>query len=419
MTKFFFLLSSCLLFLSCSERERANPFDPKNPETHGAPTGVRIYSLRQTVVLRWDMLEIEDLSHYLVYKNAHLDTLYPYIAIEPPTTAFYDDNVFYNRTYYYAVQALSIYDAGQISDTLKITPGPFNFIIADFYNFNLKRITYDGNYLINQQYFDSPVAIARLSDLPQFLVVDYWQSKVYLINDELVSQAEFSVGSAPIDLATDQEQRQFYVIYRNSSIIERFSLTSGYIESIKLPELMGFDSKLCYDPLLHNLWIANPQTHSILNVNLNPHPAQVQWICSLPNPQEVAADPQSGGCWIASDTGLVYLNSNRQIRYFRPGYQISAISVNPQNGDCYYSGHSVPNNLWETGRIIYGNSALIEIILGSDYPDIHGLQVTAGSGAQGFLVLQANPWHLLRINSTGEQIGYIANVSGHLELVLD
>ena len=36
--------------VGCSERERANPFDPRNGSTHGSPIGFRI---GMSVALKW------------------------------------------------------------------------------------------------------------------------------------------------------------------------------------------------------------------------------------------------------------------------------------------------------------------------------------------------------------------------------
>ena len=41
----------------CSNRERLNPLDPRNPDTLGRPTGLRVTSNRHRVTLSWEFVE--------------------------------------------------------------------------------------------------------------------------------------------------------------------------------------------------------------------------------------------------------------------------------------------------------------------------------------------------------------------------
>ena len=97
------LLALGVLLGGCSERERANPFDPMNPSTGGRPAGFKAIAGSGYVQLRWQTPVGVDLTGYHLRRRAQGDSVYRVLvnAIHASQTSFLDTNVQNDQRYDY------------------------------------------------------------------------------------------------------------------------------------------------------------------------------------------------------------------------------------------------------------------------------------------------------------------------------
>jgi hypothetical protein len=132
---FSLLISNLIIPLSgCSDRPRLNPLDPENPNTLGMPTGLNVVSIRDTVTLRWNSIDLPDLSGFRIYRQLQGETGFSSIAeTSASINSFHDIGVHFDIVHNYRVSILAPYFESPLSDAVTITPGP------TFY-FTVKRI---------------------------------------------------------------------------------------------------------------------------------------------------------------------------------------------------------------------------------------------------------------------------------------
>lgn len=70
------VLAATLLLAGCSNRERANPFDPLNPMTSGRPSGFAAVAGDREVRLRWQAVQGNSLVGYQIFRRGPLDPQY-------------------------------------------------------------------------------------------------------------------------------------------------------------------------------------------------------------------------------------------------------------------------------------------------------------------------------------------------------
>lgn len=412
------LVLICVFLLSCSDREHANPFDPENSNTKGAPTGVSVISNRDSVILSWNPMDVDDLLYYLVYRTDGQDYITPYDSVNSSENAFLDVNIVFDLRYRYAVQANTIFDKGILSDTVSIIPGPYNFWIADFYGFSVKRVTYDGAHILESDYFTSPIAIEADPKRNQFLIADYWNKCIYIIDKNFTTSSFIDLEDRPVDIAMNSSEGKFYILFLEQNQLATCSIPEEIIETVTLPFDVSFNTHLTYDSVASNVWISGNRADSVFQVVLKNSTPVLEIHSGIVSPGKIYADPLSGGCWVTSDSGIVRISDYGVRQIYKRNYYIADLSINSINGDCYYIGYALENGLWETGRIIQGDQEPVEI-LGNEYPYLSRIQVVPGEGAQGFIVAQMGTWRIIRFDSTGNEIGELGSFDTRLDFALE
>jgi len=412
------LVLICLFLLSCSDREHANPFDPENPNTRGAPTGVSVISNRDSVILSWNPMDVNDLLYYLVYRMAGEGNLATYDTVNVSERTFLDTKVVYDTKYSYAVQANTIFNEGILSDTVSIIPGPYNFWIADFYGFSVKRVTYDGAHILESDYFTSPIAIEADPKRNQFLIADYWNKCINIINKNFTISSIIDLEDRPIDIAMNSSEGKFYILFLEQNKLVTYSISGDKFQTVTLPFDVSFNTHLTYDSVASNVWISGDRADSVFQVVLKNSTPVLKIHTGIVDPGKIYADPLSGGCWVTSDSGIVRISDSGEMKISKSDYFIVDLSINPVNGDCYYIGYTLENGLWETGWIILDDQEPVEV-LGSEYPYLSGIQVVPGEGAQGFMVAQKGTWRIIRFDSTGKEIGELGSFDTRLDFALE
>jgi len=416
--KFIIVPVIALFIISCSEREHLNPFDPENPYTHGAPTGLVIVSDRNRIDLSWDPMDINGLAYYEIFRAVDSSDLSIYDSVAANLNYWTDSPVEYDRVYRYAIRACTMDDISNLSDTLKIIPGPANFIIADFYNFAIQKLSYDGEHILTTNYQDSPIAIEASSTQQKIFIADYWNEQIIISDWDLSSINTFDLQDRPLDMALDQQLNQLYILGLDKNQIQIYSTTGVITDSLPAPTSLAFGSHLCLDPKQKSLWISVPERDTIFQVNLS-ESNQIFIHPEITKPRKIYAGPIDGGCWAATDTGIVNIENDGSVNTYLSYYFIYDISINSVNGDIYYTGYNRNTQEWETGYLNRAANFEAVPILDNETPYLYCIQVIPGEEQSGFLVLQGGTWNLLRFDKNGNQIGAIGWYSSRLDIELD
>ncbi|UCD37912.1 MAG: hypothetical protein JSW54_00030 [Fidelibacterota bacterium] len=419
--RFILLLLVTILAMTCSDRERSNPLDPANPYTHGAPTSFRAVTNRDTVRLYWDSMLVKDLTGYRIYRSLGENPLMAYDTIAPWTTPYEEWNLNYNQHHTYAVQAVMSEGESFLSQPDTVIPGPHNFWIADFYSSQIWRISYDGAHVIGQEYFTSPAAIAVSPESDRVWIADYYERAVYIINTQFNEIERVTVDGLPIDLALVSSGDAF-VLERLPDRISKISISGTTPDTLTVPDYIHASATLAYDDVTNTLWLSNPGSSTSGHIyRCWPYQSNSQWepVASLDDPRRIRADPLSGGCWVAIDTGVVHINTSGTLTTYLPYLRIRDISLNPTNGDCYFVGYTGQEGRWQAGRLFGGQASDAEIILDNTITHLEDIQALSGEGRVGFMVSQIWTGQLIRIDSGGNLIGRLGGFDSYLELALE
>ncbi len=131
-----------IIFLACSDRERSNPLDPRNPNTQGRPTGLTAYAMERKVYLRWDAIAFKDLQAINIYRKTNDDSIFTRIG-QTLTSSYVDDAVQYGIRYeYYVTAQVDGYESAP-SNTVHCTPGPTFTWVSDYQAGSVVCLTHD------------------------------------------------------------------------------------------------------------------------------------------------------------------------------------------------------------------------------------------------------------------------------------
>ncbi len=406
-----------ILLAGCEERVRLNPLDPQNPYTAGKAYFASLTTDRSKVVFTWNDLDIDDLLGYQIVRTNPDDIrLEWWIPVD--TNELVDSGLVYDNEYSYTIQAVTSFDSSKMSDEVLVTTGPWNIWFTDYYSTRVTRLTYDGRYVMAQEYLTSPIDIAVDHDAGIAFIADYWNETVFqtsLKMDTIYSHTP-SYGQ-PVGLEINKTFKHIYYITRADSV--SYLLDLNYItnegDGYVLPFMVSSSGGIAYDRSNERVWIIgdrdliysldlndldNPQAHLIGN-----------------DPSFIELDQTDGTCWVGSDSNLVHILNDGTIDTIRANFKVYGLSLNLNNGDCFYSGYNFEESTWQIRKITRASGT--DEVFTSDYTYVADLQVVPNRVKSGLIVFQYNYWQLLRFDADGNLLQTIADANGRIRFALE
>ncbi len=371
----------CCLCMNCSDRPRLNPLDPKNPNTLGRPTGLNVVSMRDTVMLQWDPIDVRDLSGYQIYRQLPGEPRFSAIAQTPAGIfAFHDLGVNFGVTYSYRISALAPNFESPLSDAVTITPGPTFSWVADGSTGDLVKLTHDGMHeILRSGAFFNPFRLqidakrgyvwvlekvfgselgrldinGRLAkrfdriDGPADLAVDESDGSVWVADTLTNGLMKFDSGGMRVTkndadkkivaLAVHPQTSEVWALSRDSLCVLIFS-RDGELRR-KASVSLTHPTDLTIDARTGKVWIADGNRVIRLDAQGNPEALSTPPLRFV---YRLAADETSGGCWLIDfstsfgNSRIIKLAPNGALSFSAiPGFDIPAsLAANPYDGSC-------------------------------------------------------------------------------------
>lgn len=415
---------ACLLLLACSNRERSNPLDPRNPDTHGAPTGFQVSANRDTAWLSWDPIEVGGLERYLLYRSSDTDSLHLYRRISSDSTFFTDVGLTYDSTYVYALEAETYAGLSRRTEPDTLIPGPHNFLINDKSASVIWSISYDGRHRIRHLHIDWPDALTYHPASRRVWIASnaFWDMAVYHMDPSFNQVEHVELDARPIDIAAEANSINVYVLQILPDKIERVSATGDILGLIATPAAINVNAMLAYDETGNLLWLCNPSsTTSGAVYSRSPYLIGQEWelAAQVAYPRKIISDPIQGGCWVATDDGLAYFGPDGEYTSYLDNRYVWDISINPVYGDCYYVASSLVEQNWLVGYFRLPAGPIDAIYLDISLPSPMWIQAMEADRRAGFLLGPTKSGEILRYNADAQLIGSLDGFGSYLEFALE
>ncbi|HTR97896.1 MAG TPA: hypothetical protein VMH61_08345 [Candidatus Acidoferrales bacterium] len=301
------LLALLAALAGCSERDRANPLDPANPQTGGRPAGFTALADFDVVRLSWTAQPGLSIDGFRVLRFAPGDTAWQAItAVLPPSTggvldlAVANGRLYQYRLYYVIRGALGSQPAADHA-----TPGPARPWVADDGSGELVRLTADGRHVLAS--FDDAGDVQSVGVDPG--TGEVWTSAAY---DGVVSvrtpdglQPVIMQGlDSPFTLAITPFDHSAWICQSVSLAHRDPSGTAGVPAAIGPPtEPFDTPSGVAIDPRDFSIWVCENGGARLRHFARDGSPVSTGF---EPLPSRAAVDSVTREVWVTSfERGVV------------------------------------------------------------------------------------------------------------------
>ncbi|MBI4530740.1 MAG: hypothetical protein HY709_04390 [Candidatus Latescibacteria bacterium] len=350
----FCLFLIALFEVACSDRERTNPLDPRNPITGGRPPPPQAVAGDRIVTLSWDFSSYTDIIGYRLYKRRerHPDRalLFP-LSFPASIHSTVDSSVTNGSTYLYSITLISPDKESESSLEVPSTPGPEVCWVTDAGSGCVVRISPDGRQVVARiEGFQNPTALAVHPADGNCWVVDDELDGVYRVTQEHVAQHVISLED-PTDLSIEADGLAW--------IIEAQRVVYVSTEQLLQPAPQIVDANFLFPFSIastgnHSCWIADYEGNRVILYDVLSHTIDFS-VQDIPVPRLLVADMADSACWIVHRDRLtlskVSLRS-RSILFSIEGLgRIYGIAVNRKTGHCWVATAHQVYRLSRDGRI--------------------------------------------------------------------
>jgi len=292
------LLILAALAAGCSNRERANPFDPDNPATHGHPAGFVALAGDQAVTLQWNQASAPDLVGYQLYRALATDTGFVPISVvlPPSTTTFHDFGLLNGADHRYRLYFVFTSGRGPLPAEDVATPGPIVPWVTDYQAGTLARLTADGRHVaevLTPVAGGTPAAIDVDIQAGAIWVCDPTSGAVSFYRPVLQSLSVFRNGfQTPRAVVVDSVDHTAWVGDDGFDLVQHvtsFGTPAGSSQFADSP--LG----LALEPVTRALWICERAGNRVRQVN-----GTGGWVTDMAAPTHVAVDSVTQFGWISS-----------------------------------------------------------------------------------------------------------------------
>ncbi len=192
-----------ILALACTNRERANPLDPRNPETRGVPLPPRVVPGASAAVLAWQPIAVREIGAYRIERSSAGEPFSPIGPGDlPPWQSSVRDSPLTEGTSYLYRLVVVAGDREVLSDSVTIRTGVGSAWFAGEATLQLVSSQL-ATGLDTVATLSWPTAIDASSDASAW-VADYGASRVLLVNTVPSVEASIPLDGYVVGLASTQ-----------------------------------------------------------------------------------------------------------------------------------------------------------------------------------------------------------------------
>jgi DNA-binding beta-propeller fold protein YncE len=384
----------------CSDRARLNPLDPQNPNTLGRPTGLAVVSMRDTVELKWDRLDLRNLRGFRIYRRREGELQFKSIADLPAGVfSFRDVGANFGVMHTYRIAALARDFESPPSDSVAITPGPTFAWVADIQLGELVKLTHDGVHeILRSRAFFSPFRLAIDDERGYVWLLDRFSGELGRIGMDGRLSGRFAEVDGPADLAVDTIDGGVWVADSLTRGLMKFD-NSGII--IHTFEAYKKIAALALHPVTSELWLLD---RARLRVVILSRAGELRREASvvLQRPADLDMDARTGKVWIADGSRVIRLNA-RAVEETLPVHSfrsVSKVAADATSGACWLIDYSRD---FRDSRIVKlaANGEVIFTLEGFDLPQSLAVNPFDAS----CLVAELGSGRIVRISSDGRITG--------------
>jgi DNA-binding beta-propeller fold protein YncE len=371
------LIGLLVVLAGCSTRERANPFDPQNPNTSGRPVGFVALAGEGRATLRWDPASAQDLIGFQVFRKLPTETDYRAVTsvLDLHTTGYNDvglangvDHSY--RLFYVFSDGLGSHPAEDVA-----TPGSARPWVVDASRGTLNQLTPDARHIALQRSgFSSPTTVAVdpytgrvwMSDdlagkvftldpvsgssvtIPDFFepgaIAVYPSDHSAWVCDERRDQVDHltplgdpaTLPIAPLELplsvAVDSLDGSVMICEREGNRLRRHNSHGA----LTWTAVIDRPSRVAWDPVPREAWVTSFEAGKVSHVALDG-----QVIVTFPNfsgPIGIAVDSDRGRIWVAEALAdrLTALDRDGNVEFRVEGLsEVRDVSVDPTTGEAW------------------------------------------------------------------------------------
>ncbi len=339
------------LAASCDPRERANPFDPGNPDTGGAPTVLQALSDDGAVDLRWDVRSFEDVHAVRLLRRPEggaEEIAFVFAGSGPDATT--DRGLANGQAWHYRLEVVTA-PASVFSAEAIATPGGSAPWIADARAGGAARLTPDGRGVRFRAEPGRDLLDLTMEEDGSLWAADYGYGAVVRIDRTGRRQEEFVLPGAStvaLDAADGTlwvgsfDQRAVFHLQRDG-VVRWTDPAAGLIERVRAAPQGGvwavsrdrsvsflFDDEVWFragdmaEPVglavdsLGRAWVADPAAGVVYRIWPGGFPIEAS-SAAFQTPRDVEPDG-AGGAWVADSGrgGVVHLDDSLLEQTFVP-----------------------------------------------------------------------------------------------------
>ena len=303
--------------VSCSGRERTNPFDPANDETGGEPRSLRAVAGCHRVDLEWDRLEMRDIEGFRIWREAADGPGAPGVLLTDPgldaeVTAYADTTLANETVAAYRVEFVFPGNPAAFTTAATARPGSALVWCSDPCGWGLSLLAPDAGQIRGTLAYGSPIldldidsaghrVFAASISLPAAVLVvsSLGADSVAQIPLAGPSAVSWSAREGALAVASFYERRVDWVRPDGQAIFS-FDCGPWY------PEDVAFRG-------MEQTWIAlsSGGLEGGLLVRVHVSSGTCDTLAEdLGRPVAVVDDPSGPGCWVADRSGAVLFVSD-------------------------------------------------------------------------------------------------------------
>ncbi len=404
------LLALGVLLGGCSERERANPFDPSNPGTHGRPAGFMAVAGSGYVQLRWQSPVGIDLEGFHLKRRAQGDSVYRVLVtrIQPLSTTFLDTNVSNDRRYDYRLSYIFDGEISAVAAEDFATPGRLRPWVSDAGASEVLLLSADGRRVVfAERGFSSPVPLAVDPADGRVWVGDNYTGEVTLLL--FGTRVRITSFLRPIAIALDPRDGSAWVCDENLGEVGHYTrdgvrATPPRIGPFSLPIASAID------PVDGTIWVCDNGARQVQVFNAD---GTRRRTIDTPRPSRIAIHPVTRDAWVTSfEQGVVL-----RLPYDGLGFE----QFDGFRGPIGIAVDGARNRVWVAeavaGRVLaLDTDGTIERAV-TGYPEAREIAVDPHTGNAWVVVARTR--RIAVVTPEGAEIGAVEGLAGPLGIALD